>query len=161
MTSCAFLGPTPSMSMSTRCQLTASMGLATTRKWASRSFTCAVSINLTPPRFSQRAVRDARVRSQDRMNESSTGITPPSRRVEPLAPATPKSSCDEPRLGILPCRLHQNRHRPIELPREEVLAVLFRRRFNDGIREIQNRLGAGDSLPAYRWWRRERVTGIP
>src|SRR6185436_14280461 len=36
----------------------------------------------------------------------------------------------------------QNRQRPIELPREEVLAVLLRRLFNNAVRQIQDRLGA-------------------
>src|SRR5574340_18387 len=115
----AFLGPTPSTNMSTRCQLTASWGFTTTRKCANRSFTCAASMNLIPPRF--------------------TNGNP---QRDTFLPQFQDFLRHETRLRMFPDRLHQRRQRPVQLAREQMFRIFLRRLLNDFVGHTENRLCA-------------------
>ena len=83
-------------------------------QWASRSLTCAVSINFTPPRLINGSpLRESSIsRSNEwKLDRNSTAI---SLERHPFFAKLKNLLRDESRLRILPGRLHQRRQRPIE-----------------------------------------------
>jgi len=68
----AVRGPTPSISSRMRFQETTSRGFSSTRKYATTSFTCAVSINLNPPNLRMEYLL-CQLNFPDQMNEKMSG----------------------------------------------------------------------------------------
>ena len=141
--------PTPCTSISARNHETASAGLATTRRCASTSLMCAVSMNLKPPRLMNGMSRRCSSSSRSKEWKLERNSTAISLSSTPSSRSSRMRCGDEARLHVLVLRAHQQRAELALALGEQHLGVFLGGARNDLVGDVEDALqSSGNSLRA-------------
>ena len=132
--------PIPFTSISTRNHDTASVGFAITRRCASTSLICAVSINLNPPRLMNGMSRRWQLEFEIERVKARSEQHRDFGELDALLAQLQDALRDESRLHVLVLRAHQHGPKPALALGEQRLGVFFAGARNHIVRYIQDAL---------------------